>query len=93
MHQLALGWKTVPYIEAKSLLFDDTKLSMVMDENIVSFTEMDVLHLIHHLFLSSITSLQCQPTTSEFIHPVDMESLALPTTTVHCTLSEYATRY
>jgi len=51
-----------------------------------------LLNLIHHLFLFTINSLEYQPTPSQFIQPVDMQSLALPTATIHCTLSEYATR-
>jgi len=65
-----VGSETELCIKLKELLFDDAFLSKVGDDKKSWFTRMKVLDLIYHQFPFTANSLGCQPTTSQYFHPL-----------------------
>jgi len=89
-YRIDLGSKTELRIKVKELLIDDAYLSKVVDDKESWFTQMEVLDLINHQFFFTTNSLGCQPTTSQYVQPLALQTLALAAAAIHCALSEYA---
>lgn len=85
-----LSFETELLIQMNELLFRHAYLQKVMDDKKSWLTQMAVLDQICHHFFLNTNSLQCQPTTSQFIKPLAQQILALVAAAIHCTLFEYA---
>jgi hypothetical protein len=77
-------------IQHYELLVDIASLLKVVDKKITWFTRLDVLILIYHYFFFTTNSLAHQPTTSQYLQPLALQSLVLIAPPIHCLLSEYA---
>jgi hypothetical protein len=90
-YQWDLGSETEIRIQVKELVFDNAYLSKVIDEKKAWFTRMEVLDLIYHQFFFTANDLGRQPTASQLVQPLTLQTLALVAAAIHCALSEYAT--
>jgi hypothetical protein len=78
-------------IQVKDLMFDDSYLSKVVEDDKSLFMQMEVLHHTYHQFFFMANSLGRQPTTSQYFQPLILQTVVLVAAAIHCALSEYGT--
>lgn len=71
------------------ILLDEAYLSKVTDDQKSEFTRMEVLDLIYHQFLFNTNSLRRQPTISQCIQHLTLQTLARMAAAIGCTLLDY----
>jgi len=90
-YRLDFGLETELRIHVKDLLIANVYLLRVVDDEKLSFTQMELLDLIDNQCCLTTTTLGRQPIVSQCFQPLALQSLALWAAAIDCVLSEYAT--